>query len=216
MQTMGRPGDFFHKFASAFDTLYDNQRNSLMRCLDQKFRSDIFIRFTRTFEMLEPIAGKTVLDIGCGSGPYVLKAFKRGAAQVTAIDPAANMLNLVKKKLAGTPYSQRCIMVQGTVPQVNVEPHDYVIIMGVLDYIADAPAFLRAIRQMTKEICVISFPSRHWLRSRLRKARYFLRNCPVYFYEEPIIRKLCEEAGFAKINIYKIPGAGMDYHVTLG
>ena len=215
MQKINQAGDFFHNFASTFDTLYDNQRKPLMRWFDRRFRSDMFIRFARTFEILEPLTGKSVLDIGCGSGPYVLEAFRRGASQVTAVDPAANMLSLVKKRLEDTPYSHRCLIIQGAVPQVLVEPHDYVIVMGVLDYIADASTFLQAIRRMTKEICVMSFPSRHWLRSTLRKTRYLLRNCPVYFYDQPLIREWCSKAGFAEIEIFKIPGAGMDYHVTL-
>ena len=61
----------------------------------------------------------------------------------------------------------------------------------------------------------MSFPSKHWLRTPLRKYRYALRNCPVYFYDEPQVRSLAQQTGFGKIEIYKIPGAGMDYHVSL-
>ena len=61
----------------------------------------------------------------------------------------------------------------------------------------------------------ISFPSRHWLRTPLRQVRYRLRNCPVYFYDEALLRSIGSEAGFGTVDIFKIPGAGMDFHVCL-
>ncbi len=66
-----------------------------------------------------------------------------------------------------------------------------------------------------RQSAAVSFPSRHFLRTPLRKLRYRLRNCPVYFYDEPQIRRLGAEAGFSRVDVYKIPGAGMDYHAGL-
>ena len=62
---------------------------------------------------------------------------------------------------------------------------------------------------------VVSFPSEHWFRTPFRKVRYQLRQCPVYFYTDSSIRELCETAGFTDVRIQKIPGAGMDFHVSL-
>jgi hypothetical protein len=45
--------------------------------------------------------------------------------------------------------------------------------------------------------------------------RYALRNCPVYFYDATQIKALGRSAGFNTVDVYKIPGAGMDYHVAL-
>ena len=87
--------------------------------------------------------------------------------------------------------------------------------MGVLDYVADPLAFLTKLRQIVTDRAVISFPSKHWLRTPLRKIRYRLRQCPVYFYDEPQILRLGHEAGFGTVDVIKIPGAGMDYHVCL-
>jgi len=81
--------------------------------------------------------------------------------------------------------------------------------------VADAQAFLNALRPLVKRLAVVSFPSEHWFRTTFRKLRYRLRRCPVYFYDEPSIRRLCSSAGFTDIRIQKIPGAGMDFHVCL-
>jgi len=105
--------------------------------------------------------------------------------------------------------------VEGLFPGVPLEAHDLVIVMGVMDYVADAAAFLTALRPLVGTTAAISFPSRHWFRTPFRKIRYQLRNCPVYFYDEPQIRELCRGAGFSRIEVLKIPGAGMDYHLCL-
>jgi 2-polyprenyl-3-methyl-5-hydroxy-6-metoxy-1,4-benzoquinol methylase len=206
---------FFDGFAEAFDTIYDNKRNLFMRWVDRRFRSDMFIRFALTFEAFGDLTEKSVLDIGCGSGPYVLEALNRGARHVTAVDPAPNMLALVRQRLERAGLADRCSVVVGLFPGVDVTTHDHAMILGVMDYVADAKAFLDALPPLVNISAVISFPSKHWFRTPFRKYRYRLRKCPVFFYDEEEIRALCSAAGFGSIEIHKIPGAGMDYHVCL-
>jgi 2-polyprenyl-3-methyl-5-hydroxy-6-metoxy-1,4-benzoquinol methylase len=207
---------FFDSFASDFDTLYDGKRNSFMRWIDRKFRSDMFIRFSRTFEIFGNLTGKTVMDIGAGSGPYVLEAFKRGARAVTVIEPAANMLVLLKNRLEKNGFLERCRIVQANFPmEEEIDMHDYVIVMGVMDYVEDAELFLSTMRPLVRECAVISFPGLHWFRTPLRKIRYKIRKCPLYYRREEDILRLSNDAGFKSCDIYTIPGAGMDYHVVL-
>jgi 2-polyprenyl-3-methyl-5-hydroxy-6-metoxy-1,4-benzoquinol methylase len=206
---------FFDGFAEAFDTLYTHKRNFFMRWLDRRFRRDMFVRFALSFDALGDLRGKTVLDIGCGSGPYVLEALARGASHVTAVDPAPRMLALVRQRLASAGLTDRCALISGAFPGVDVKAHDHAIVMGVMDYIAAASTFLAALRPLVKVSAVVSFPSRHWLRTPLRATRYYVRRCPVYFYAEGEIQALCAAAGFGAITVYKIPGAGLDYHVCL-
>lgn len=207
---------FFNSFAETFDTIYDQKRNPFMRWIDGKFRSDMFLRYALTFEALEPLSGRTVLDVGCGSGPYIVEAFRRGAERVTGLDPAPNMLAMVRQRLAQAAMDEtRCELVPGLFPGAPVGPHDYAIVMGVMDYVDDASAFLKALRPVVKRLAVLSFPSTHWFRTPFRKVRYNLRHCPVYFYDDIRIRALCQNAGFTEVHIQKIPGAGMDYHVSV-
>src|SRR5262249_21177614 len=101
-------------------------------------------------------------------------------------------------------------------PQVRPpEPHDFAIVMGVMDYIDDKAGFLRALRESIRSGAAVSFPSRHWLRSPIRKVRYDLRKCPLWFYTEGRIRDLAQTAGVRKFDLHKIPGAGMDFVACL-
>lgn len=215
MSSKADAAKFFDGFAGTFDTLYDGKRNVFMRRVDQYFRSDMFIRFALTFQVLGNLTEKTVLDIGCGSGPYVLEALNRGAIHVTALDPAPTMLALTRRRLEQAGRVEKCTFVEGAFPGSDLQPHDHVIVMGVMDYVADAGAFLAALKPLVKRSAVISFPSVHWFRTPVRRLRYYLRSCPVYFYSRTEIMDLCRHAGFGNIEINKIPGAGMDYHVCL-
>lgn len=205
---------FFNGFAETFDTIYDQKRNAFMRWVDCTFRSDMFIRYTLTFDALADIRGQRILDVGCGSGPYIIEALKRGAHLVTGIDPAPNMLSLARLRIRQGRYAdERCLLIEGKFPGGPVEPHDHAIVMGVMDYVDDAASFLTALKPLVKRSAVLSFPSKHWFRMPFRKLRYRLRHCPVYFYDHSDIERLCSTAGFSSVEIKKIPGAGMDYHV---
>lgn len=206
---------FFDGFAAVFDTLYDKKRGRLMRWVDEHFRSDMFIRFRLTFEVFGDLRNKTLADIGCGSGPYVTEALRRGAGFVIAVDPAPGMLGLLRQRLAEAGNQSKCTIQEGAFPQVAVPPCDHVIVMGVLDYVPDPLTFLSALRRVTRISAAVSFPSKHWFRTPFRKFRYWIRRCPVYFYDKKRIEELCGASNFAGVQIRKIPGAGQDYHVWL-
>lgn len=206
---------FFDGFAEVFDSLYEGKRSRWMQFLDRTFRSDIYLRFARTFEVFGDLNGKAVLDIGCGSGVYAMECLRRGAARVVALDPAPGMLKLLRARLEQASLQDRCELVSGAFPEVALPAADHAIVMGVMDYVKDAEGFLRSLRPLVRECAAVSFPSKHWLRTPLRKVRYKLRSCPVYFYDERQITLLGRRAGFGTVEVYKIPGAGMDFHVAL-
>lgn len=209
-------GAFFDRFAETFDTFYDARRSPFMQWVDRTYRQDMFERFSLTFERLGDLTGKRGLDIGCGSGPYVSEALRRGAAEVVALDPAPGMLELTLRRVEKLGQLDKITLTEGYFPAVTPPgPFDFSIIMGVLDYVEDPVTFFKGLRGILTGTAAVSFPSKHWFRTPIRKFRYKLRNCPVYFYDERMIRSIGEQAGFGKVDIIKIDGAGMDYHVCL-
>lgn len=206
---------FFDKFAATFDTFYEGKRNIFMQFIDKKFRKDIFLRFTKTFEYIGSLSEKTVIDIGCGSGIYVEECLRQGVKFVTGVDPAPGMLELAAKRLTDEEFKDRFALKDGYFPDCQVDPHDFAIVMGVMDYIEDPSQFLKELQKTVRIAASVSFPSKHWFRTPFRKIRYRLRNCPVYFYDEVTIKRLADNAGFKSIEFHKVPGAGQDYVVLL-
>jgi SAM-dependent methyltransferase len=211
-----RAGVFFDRFADTFDTFYDGKRSPIMQWIDRRYRSDMFERYALTFERLGDLTDKRGLDIGCGSGPYIAEAIRQGASHVLGLDPALGMLELARQRVERLGQSDKAQFVTGYFPEVTPNgPFDFAIIMGVLDYVADPVPFFESLRTVLTGKAAVSFPSEHWLRAPLRKFRYRLRKCPVYFYNERSIRAIGERAGFRTVDIIKIDGAGMDFHVCL-
>jgi SAM-dependent methyltransferase len=209
-------GRFFNEFADAFDTFYDGQRSLLMQWVDRRFRRDMFVRFQMTFDFLGELRERRLLDIGCGSGPYIAEALRRGAGHITGIDPAPRMLELAKQRVAQLEAEEKVRLLPGYFPQTCPdEAFDDAIVMGLMDYIQDAPAFMRALRSVVKHRAVLSFPSRHWFRTPFRKARYWVRRCPVRFYDRAEIEALVRSIDVSLYSLTKIPGAGMDYVLCL-
>lgn len=209
-------GVFFDRFADTFDTFYDGKRSPVMQWIDRRCRHDMFERYALTFERLGDITDKRGLGIGCGSGPYVAEAIRRGAREIVAIDPAPSMLELSRQRIAKLGQLDRVTFVQGYFPEKTPpRPVDFAIIMGVLDYVADPVPFFQALRGILTGRAVVSFPSKHWFRTPIRRLRYWMRSCPVYFYDESSIRSIGEQAGFGTVDILKISGAGMDFHACL-
>lgn len=208
-------GAYFDKASATFDTFYDHQRSMFMQWVDRKFRSDMFERYRLTFEALQPLSGKTVLDVGCGSGPYVVEAARRGSKRAVGLDMAQSMINLARHRAVAARVADKCEFVLSKFPNdPPQETFDYAIVMGVMDYIKDPLPFLSALAQLVRLRAVLSFPSKHWFRTPLRKFRYWLKQCPLYFYEPAQIEELIKAAGFSDIKLEKIAGAGMDFIAT--
>ena len=213
---MNKSGRFFDDFADRFDTFYDGKRSRWMQWIDLRFRRDMFVRFAMTFDFLGDLNGKSVLDIGCGSGPYLFEALSRGADHIIGIDPEPRMLALAKQRLSQTEMIDKVTLLEGYFPQTCPEKTvDYAIVMGVMDYISDPLSFLSSLRGIITGGAVISFPSAHWFRTPFRKARYMIRRCPIFFYTENQIQELLKKTGVEHYTITKIPGAGMDYVVNI-
>jgi len=213
---MNKSGIFFDDFADTFDTFYDGKRSRWMQWIDLHFRRDMFVRFAMTFDFLGDLNGKIVLDVGCGSGPYLLEAVSRGAIRVIGIDPAPRMLALAKQRISHAEMLDKATFLEGYFPQTCPEETvDYAVVMGVMDYISDPLSFLSSLCNIITEGAVISFPSTHWFRTPFRKVRYMIRKCPVFFYTENQIQGLLKEVGVEHYTIAKIPGAGMDYVVNI-
>lgn len=204
---------YFNRAARSFDSIYDHKRTRLMQLVDRHFRSDMFRRFDMTFEAIEPLAGKTVFDVGCGSGPYIVRALQGGAARVVGLDLAPEILDLARARVEGSGFKERCELRVGAFP--DDPPHevfDVAMAIGVLDYVEDPVQFLEALRNAAR-LAIVSFPSNHWLRGPLRRGRYWAKRCPLHLYDQEDIRAAMAASGFDQVEITKLPGAGMDYFV---
>ncbi len=195
-------GRYFERHAQAFDSIYDWRAEGLKGLINRWLRKDMFVRFQLTFEQCHPLAGKRVLDVGCGSGRYAVEFATRGASKVVGVDVAPAMVELSRKRAREHGVEEKCQFVASPLEDLTaVEGFDYAVAIGLFDYFADPLGYLRRIRELTRERVVATFPAKWRLRVPLRKLRLWLKGCPVYFYSSDDIRLLFERAGFASCEI---------------
>jgi ubiquinone/menaquinone biosynthesis C-methylase UbiE len=190
---------FWNDIASEFDAIYTGEgKSGFSRFLDQYFRRDIYQRFDWVMEKCGDVRGKTICDIGCGSGRFVNEFAKRGAGHVTGVDVAPDMLKLARNLVEKDGTSAVCDFVESDVLNWKTgRQFDTTIAIGFWDYIMEPPERLRLIRRMTKEKFLSAWP-RYWTwRMPVRKVRLqYIRGCPVYFFRKPQVYKMLEDAGF--------------------
>jgi len=65
----------------------------------------------------EAIAGKTVIDFGCGEGREAIEIARSGASRVIGLDNRESILNLARRRLGGI---ENCVFVTSTNEQADV------------------------------------------------------------------------------------------------
>ena len=190
---------FWNTIAADFDAIYTGaDKSALSRRLDRIFRKDIYQRFDWVLQKSADVRGKTICDIGCGSGRFVAEFAKRGAAHITGVDVASEMLKAASGLAARDGVTDRCDFVLSDVLDWKTDQtFDITLAIGFWDYIADPPERLRLIRRFTRGTFLSAWP-RFWTwRMPVRKVRLeYIRGCPVYFFRKPRVHQMIEAAGF--------------------
>jgi 2-polyprenyl-3-methyl-5-hydroxy-6-metoxy-1,4-benzoquinol methylase len=187
----------FHADASRFDAIYDEAKSPLTRFIDQVWRGVVRRRLDLTVAKLEPLAGRTVLDVGCGSGRYGLAFAARGAARVVGVDFAPAMIDLARQLAARAGVAERCEFRAGAFPEAVPDgPFDHSVAMGFFDYIESPGPVLAAMREKTRDLSVMSFPKAIEWRVPIRRARFLMLGCPLFLYTAGRTRQLLAAAGF--------------------
>jgi SAM-dependent methyltransferase len=200
--TMPAVKKFWNDIAVDFDAIYSGEnKGAVSRALDKIFRKDIYQRFDWVMKTAGDVHGKTLCDIGCGSGRFVAQLAKNGASRVVGVDVAPNMLKLADALTRKEGVRDVCEFVHTDVLDwKSQEVFDTTIGIGFWDYIADPPERLRIIRSLTREKFLSAWP-RYWTwRMPVRKVRLTVQGCPVYFFRRPQVYKLLEDAGFRVVS----------------
>ncbi|HYE97158.1 MAG TPA: methyltransferase domain-containing protein [Rubricoccaceae bacterium] len=190
---------FFDGYAADFDSIYGHARprNAFERFVDRTFRKSMFLRFEEVLRHTAKPEIRSVLDVGCGSGRYVVEFLRQGK-EVVALDIAREMLDLAEKTIREAGVGGEVAFVHA--PYLDYAPgrtFDAAVLMGFFDYIREpAPVLAKLGREVTREV-YMSFPKAGGPLAWQRAVRYRLRKCPLYLYTRLQVEGLLREAGWA-------------------
>jgi len=187
----------FERESSRWDRIYSTEASWPLRLWNHHARRNVRERFRRTFEVAGPLDGGSVLDLGCGSGRYLVEAASRGATRIVGVDLAPPMLEIAGRLVQAFGADERIELRAGDLCEIEfAERFDLVIANGVFDYLPDAPRALRVMRRLTGGTCVASFPDRAALRALPRRLFWRARGLRIALFDEPGILALARRAGF--------------------
>jgi 2-polyprenyl-3-methyl-5-hydroxy-6-metoxy-1,4-benzoquinol methylase len=192
----GRVKDHFDADAARFDAIYDDRKSAFARFMDDVWRGVVRRRYELVLKRLGPLEGKSVLDVGCGSGRYCLAYAQRGAARVVGVDFAAAMIELARRHAQQLGVADRCEFRVGTFPEAVTDgPFDVSTAMGFFDYVADPVPIVARMRELTRTTMILSFPKAWEWRVPFRRLRFLLAGCPLFLYSASSVREILTTAG---------------------
>src|SRR5438132_11045985 len=203
---------YWNSEVAAFDAIYSHRKSRFENWLDQTFRWDMYARFDYTMAHGEPIAGRTLLYVGCGTGRYAIEFARRGAREVVGIDISEEMIRDSEKRATAANVADRCKFVRSDLSSYEpVAQFDICIGIGLFDYIPEPLRVLSKMRSVVADRAIISVPRRWTWRAPVRKMRLGLRGCDVYFYSMKRTTELLKQAGFRRFEMQRV---GQLYCVT--
>jgi len=188
---------FWNDIAHQFDAIYTGKKSPLARALDKWLRRDIYQRFDWVMERSGDVNGMKICDVGCGSGRFVTALAQRGAAHVTGVDIAPEMLTIARQLATEDGVINKCTFINADVNDWRTEEKfDETIAIGFWDYIADPKSRLDVIRSVTKGRFLSAWPRSNTFRAPIRKVRLTALGCPVYFFKKEDVYRMLQDAGF--------------------
>lgn len=110
------------------------------------------------FEVLEPLAGRRVLDVGTGTGRAAL-ALAAGGAEVVGLDASHEMLTVAKARAASTGVAARFGRADAHALPLSDGSVDAVVCFRVLMHVVDWRRALGELCRVARACVVVDFPS---------------------------------------------------------
>jgi len=197
---------YFDRQAQPFDELYSEQR-TWRYVANRWLRRALYQRVRLTVAALQGLQDFSVLDVGCGSGRNSVAFLKSGARRVVGIDLSENMIRLAREYARGLGVGSQCEFIRADALACPFqERFDVAVALGVFDYIEDPRDILRRMAQLADEIVIASFPRWSPVRAPLRKLRYWMRDCPVHFFNQKRLQQISRDAGLRDCEFLPLSG----------
>jgi 2-polyprenyl-3-methyl-5-hydroxy-6-metoxy-1,4-benzoquinol methylase len=188
--------DHFHADARRFDAIYNEHKGPLTRLVDNWWRGVVRKRLEVNLEELAPLRGKTILDVGCGSGRFCIAYAQRGARRVVGVDFAFAMIEIANQIAQEAGVSDRCEFIAGAFPEaIGDATFDVSTANGFFDYIERPVPLLSRMRELTRGTMIVSFPKAIEWRVPVRRLRFWAKGTPLFLYREAQVKRILADAG---------------------
>lgn len=159
---------------------------------------------SRRYDFMKDLArNKNVLDIGCGSGGFLLK-IKKIAKAVAGVEPEASL---------GSHFCQQGLSVHPDISEISPDFPDLITMFHVLEHLPDPINFLKILREKFFSITsgrrlIIEVPSASdaliTLYDNAEFKNFTYWGCHLFLFTEKTLKSVAEKAGFHVAGMYQI------------
>jgi 2-polyprenyl-3-methyl-5-hydroxy-6-metoxy-1,4-benzoquinol methylase len=190
--------DHFDDDAERFDAIYQKKKGFVGKFIDDFWRGVVQKRLEINVEKLQPLKGKKILDVGCGSGRFCIAFAKEGANPVVGVDFAKLMIDIADELAKEEKVADQCDFRVGAFPDIiddSEAPFDASTANGFFDYIEDPVPIIAKMRELTKGKMIMSFPKAVEWRVPIRRMRFWMKGTPLFLYKEKQLKEILKQAG---------------------
>jgi 2-polyprenyl-3-methyl-5-hydroxy-6-metoxy-1,4-benzoquinol methylase len=202
----------FDADAIRFDAIYSTEKGPFAKFVDGVWRGVVKKRLDMNLQLLAPIRGKHILDVGCGSGRFCIAYALQGASHVVGVDLAPLMIRLADDAARGQGLTHLCEFRVGSFTEVVTnETFDASTANGFFDYVENPVPILKRMREVTRGTMIMSFPKKFEWRIPVRWVRFQLNGCPLYLYTR---RKVFDTLAQGGVSDFECIDLGRDYLIV--
>lgn len=193
---------YFSSFVRDYHRAFSGQgENLLHRTINALFRQKTFkmrMAVVRRFLDDHGVAGKRLLDLGCGSGEVSLMAASMGA-RVKGLDVVEGMVATAREEARAAGFEGQVEFQVADVMSATLDETDVALIVSVCEYYSDIDAFLKKICASTRELLVIVDTRGPWWRRVLRHTLARFKGFQIYYRAPEQFSTVVVESGFKEI-----------------
>ncbi len=166
------------------DSMGDRKNVSIIEKCAARFRQPLRDRMKISMEMMAPLAeGKTILDLGCGSGYFAFELYKNThPKQVIGMDISGNAVRRAQDLARQLNLDAACTFVEGDAALVELPAADITVGLGFLDYLTEKE-IADLFGKLKSKYFLFSFSEKSISLPRFLHILYmWSQKCPKHFY----------------------------------
>ena len=175
--------------AVEFDDLYKGTAfECKFPCFGKYLTTKLNQRLENALIFLEFVDAKKVIDLGCGTGTFAIKAALKGV-EVYGYDISEEAIRIAKAKAEESGVSDKCFFYAADIATIDFPDADVWFDLGCLQYLPDISVIINKISKI--EILFSCLPMKyHWLNFIRFIYRRILKGNPYYTYTKKQIRHI--------------------------
>lgn len=192
--------DYFDSFADDYQRAFTGRGrhplhapiNRLFRRATFVYRTEVVMEYLRALDL----SGKTVLDVGCGTGDVSIAAARAGAARVIGLDIAPQMIRVASRAAAITDVRDRIELRLHDILTTAPPPCDIALLIGVIEYYGDLDGLIARVAPHVRQAIVIADTRGPLWRRALRRMLARVKKFHLYYRDLEQVSDVLRRWGF--------------------